>query len=40
MNTTTRKYAHATGELTTRALHELERFVNTAERAGEQTAEA
>jgi integrase len=40
MNTTTRKYAHATGELTTRALHELESFVNTAERAGDQTAEA
>jgi len=40
MNTTTRKYAHATGELTARALQELERFVNDAQRAGNQTAKS
>jgi integrase len=40
MNTTTRKYAHATGEMTQRALDELASFVDAAERAGAETAKA
>ncbi|MGI8559003.1 MAG: tyrosine-type recombinase/integrase [Solirubrobacteraceae bacterium] len=40
LNTTTRKYAHATGELTNLALQELESFVATAEGAAERRADA
>jgi integrase len=38
MNTTTRKYAHATGEMTTLALREIESFVRTAGHASKRRA--
>jgi integrase len=40
LNTTTRKYAHATGELTNQALQELESFVAMADGAAERRADA
>lgn len=40
MNTTTRKYAHATGEMTALALRELESFVRMANRASKRRANA